>query len=213
MGAQPQTTSSRYGLEETRVARVAPEKPRKTAWACRVHQLSGETRSGVAMTVQIPQGMLSLYEVIGRLVRRKFPDKDHTDKVEGEEAWRELCKHILAGRIRPYVLTESNESYEANCAQFVALQERYIFFADMLRYWSDEEQRYHYTEGDGPITDTLRDVDGHNKRGQLSFRESDLEALAEGSPENPSPGAVPVPRKLPASCNQITRVSAHARAL
>jgi hypothetical protein len=138
------------------------------------------------MTVRIPQGMLSLYEAIDRLVRRKYPDKDHTDRVEGEEAWRDLCEHILQGRIHPYVLTESSKSYEADRAQFVALQERYFSFADRLRY-ADKEGRYRYIEGDGPLDDTLRDVHGRNVRGHLAFRESDLKTFdasekGEGSP-------------------------------
>jgi hypothetical protein len=126
---------------------------------------------------KLPQGTLDLDTAIERLARRKHPDLFVFVVERGElvEAWRELCQLIVVEKsICPRILKESGDaSYEADRAQFVALQERYIFVTQQpLRGFAEKEQRF--LEIERPQTSEWRDANGTiHHRSRLFFLESD----------------------------------------
>jgi hypothetical protein len=128
---------------------------------------------------KLPQGTLDLDTAIERLARRKHPDLFVVERGELVEAWRELCQLIVVGKsICPRILNESGDaSYEADRAQFVALQERYIFVTRQpLRGFTEKEQRF--LEIERPQTSEWCDVHGHiHLRSRVIFLESEVEAI------------------------------------
>jgi hypothetical protein len=128
---------------------------------------------------KLPQGTLDLDTALERLARRKHPDLFVVERGELVEAWRELCQLIVVEKsICPRILNESGDaSYEADRAQFVALQERYIFVTQQaLRGFTEKEQRF--LEIERPQTSEWRDVHGHiHLRSRVIFLESEVEAI------------------------------------
>jgi hypothetical protein len=135
-----------------------------------------------AMTPSLPQGTLDLDTAIERLARHRYPRVFIVERGEQEEALRELCQLIVVEKnICPRILNESgSQSYEADRAQFVALQERYIFVTQRpLRGFTEKEQRF--LEIERPQTSEWRDVHGQiHLRSRLIFLESDLEVALGG---------------------------------
>jgi len=64
---------------------------------------------------------------------------------------------------------------EAGRAQFIILQERYIFNAGMQGYWLETEHQY--GELGFKLEDKFFDKQGRSVRGQLLFSESDVETV------------------------------------
>jgi hypothetical protein len=131
------------------------------------------------MELQNPQGMLSTFEAVDWVAKRKYPDSPAYRR-EHEEAWRDLCNRVLTGLLIAYVLTEDSKSYKAGCAQFAALQEEYIFHTETLRYPPGEHE-----EMTGIPRQNLRDEYGKSVWGRICFLEPDLEAAykAKASPD------------------------------
>jgi hypothetical protein len=143
-------------------------------------------RRMLAMNYSLPQGTLGLDTAIERLARRKHPKLFVVERGDREEAWRVLCQLIVEKHISARILNESGDtSYEADCYQFLTLQERYIFVTPRpLRGFAEKEQRF--LEIERPQTSEWRDANGTtHQRSRLFFLESDLAAVlgAEEAPQ------------------------------
>jgi hypothetical protein len=173
----------------------------------------GATRTVSRCSSKISRKGLPVTEAIKRVVWRLCsPGAGPKERDKADEAWRKLCERASEERIRTIIFTEDGKAFKADLDQFIGLQERYLFHAGPQGYWPENERRY--IELEIEPEDKFLDKHGRSVRGQLLFRESDLEALfAEGSPEKPSPDAIPVPGKkpLPADDGHVEESSSPCR--
>jgi hypothetical protein len=147
----------------------------------------------------LPHGWLPVTEAIKRVVWRQCPGAGPKERDKAEEAWRELCKRAFEGHVRAIVLTADGKTFNSDPAQFIALQERYLFHAGTQGYWPENERRY--VELEIAADREFLNNHGRSVRGELLFSESDIETVfgVAVPPEKPSFDEVRAPGKKPHS--------------